>query len=82
MVEDCFGSSAAQLGSARRSGYDLDGDEFRPHITITRFEADEVPAVRPTSNRDLTFDADIVGLLVANDMGAGTSILETHHLTG
>jgi hypothetical protein len=75
-VENYFGIySRMQQENARKTGYDLAGDLYRPHITLTRF--DDVPDVNmlPTAKGDLSFMATRIGLFQADSMGAARKLI-------
>lgn len=75
LVEDFFAPySTGQRAQAERSGYDLAGDLYRPHITITRFAEPPAHAL-PSPGIDLSFSATTVGLFRADNLGAVTEAL-------
>lgn len=67
--------SPPQRASAERTGYDLAGPLFRPHISISRF------AVAPSSSlaegRDLSFEVSQIGLFEADQDGSATRLICT-----
>jgi hypothetical protein len=70
VIEEYFGAySAAQRDQAQASGYDLAGDLYRPHITITRF-ADSPDSGLPCPPVDLSFSVDKFGLFYADRFGS------------
>ena len=74
-VEDFFAPySSRQREQAERSGYDLAGDLYRPHITITRFAESPTRAL-PSPRIDLSFPAAAIGLFRADNLGAATEAL-------
>ncbi|WBB73598.1 hypothetical protein O7602_28695 [Micromonospora sp. WMMD1128] len=80
VVEDFFAPySAAQEEQAKRSGYDLSGDLYRPHVTITRF-ATRPTADLPTSPVDLSFNISRIGLFEADKLGAVTEPIACYDL--
>ncbi|MQA98480.1 MAG: hypothetical protein GEV11_29240 [Streptosporangiales bacterium] len=70
VVEDYFAPyTEEQRVNAAESGYDLAGELFRPHVTITRFpEAPKGPLSE--SEGDLSFEITRLGLFTADDLGA------------
>ena len=73
--EEYFGPySRGQREQAERYGYDLAGEMYRPHITITRFS--EPPGIElPTAGDDLSFRATTIGVYQADSFGAVTGQL-------
>jgi hypothetical protein len=52
VVEDYFSfDSPAQSGNAALTGYDLDGAQYRPHITITRLSTGSLTDAYPRRRR-------------------------------
>ncbi|MFL6123749.1 2'-5' RNA ligase family protein [Actinophytocola sp.] len=80
VVEDYFGEySAAQQANARDVGYDLAGELYRPHITLTRVK--EGVTAEPLAVRaDLSFTASTVGLFEADRLGAARRLIESLEL--
>lgn len=75
-VENYFGVySSGQQESARETGYDLAGDLYRPHITLTRFGDVPDPNVLPRAKGDLSFTATKIGLFQADSMGAARRLI-------
>jgi len=76
-IEDFFAPySKRQREQAERSGYDLAGDLYRPHITMTRF-AERPTHALPSPTIDLSFSATTIGLFKADNLGAVTEALGT-----
>jgi hypothetical protein len=74
-IEEFFAPcSTRQREQAERTGYDLAGDLYRPHITITRFAEPPTRAL-PSPKVDLSFSATTIGLFRADDLGAVTEAL-------
>jgi hypothetical protein len=67
--------SSRQKKNAEMWGYDLFGDLFRPHITLTRFAPGHQIA-RPESAADLSFLVERVALLRADEDGAATNVID------
>ena len=79
-VEDFFAPySKRQREQAERSGYDLAGDLYRPHITMTRF-AEPPTHTLPCPKIDLSFSATTIGLFRADSLGAATEALGSWRL--
>jgi hypothetical protein len=65
-----------QQKNAKETGYDLARNLYRPHITLTRYHENEVPAVVPiTSEIDLSFELHRICVCKADDNGAVYEIL-------
>lgn len=74
-IEDYFAPySKRQREEAERAGYDLAGDLYRPHITITRFAEPPINAL-PSPKIDLSFSATTIGLFRADNLGASTAAI-------
>jgi hypothetical protein len=81
VVENYFGEyTESQRINVRDVGYDLAGQLYRPHITITRFEAD-VAAEPPVPSDDLSFTATMIGLFEADHLGAARRLIDRFDLT-
>jgi 2'-5' RNA ligase len=78
--EEFFGKySQEQKKNVLKFGYDLAGDLFRPHITITRLKKGSVePSL--ASDADLSFKVSQIGLFVADDFGAARSLVMKYRL--
>ena len=75
VVEDYFvPTDRRQMRHARETGYDLFGPDFRPHITITRFEP-PVPRELPEWAGDLSFEAGEISVYAADPLGAATRLI-------
>ena len=79
IIENYFGN---YVGDTKKNaevwGYDLIGDLYRPHVTLTRFPAKsridpQVPL--PESPDDLSFPLSSIGLFRADDMGAARELI-------
>lgn len=82
VVESYFGDyNDQQRKNAEELGYDLAGELYRPHITITRFGVLPEIADLPRSGRDLSFAASRLGLFVADENGAATHLISVFDLT-
>ncbi len=82
VVEQYFGRySDEQRENAETYGYDLAGDLYRPHITITRFMSLPDPTVLPRSSQDLSFAIRGIGLFVADDQGAARNLVAAFDLS-
>lgn len=71
VAESYFGIyTSEQQQNAQKTGYDLAGDLYRPHVTLTRF--DNVPDINvlPTAGSNLSFTATRIGSFEADSMGA------------
>lgn len=63
--------TAEQQQNARETGYDLAGDLYRPHVTLTRYAEGQVPETFPAlPAANLSFGLDKVGIHKADDNGA------------
>lgn len=83
--ETYFGPySDEQRENVRTSGYDLMGDLFRPHITLTRLRQNAVASQTLEALRPEAFSCrcDTVAILEADDLGAGRQLLQQHELGG
>src|SRR5256885_4100862 len=80
VVEEYFAPySAEQRANAVKWGYDLAGELFRPHITITRFS--RPPSFHlPDPPEDLSFEVARIGIFDADGLGAATKHLGTFEL--
>jgi hypothetical protein len=76
VIEDYFTPyNAEQEKNARKWGYDLAGDLYRPHITITRFDAH--PGLElPHPRCDLSFPIKRIGIFEADGLGATSRMLD------
>ena len=75
VVEDYFGPYRDEIkANVERWGYDLAEELYRPHLTLTRFPTEPEVAtpqeLLPTSERDLSFEMDKIGLFQADNMGS------------
>lgn len=79
IIENYFGSYQGDTKkNAEAWGYDLIGDLYRPHITLTRFPADfRIDPQMPLreSPDDLSFPLSSIGLFRADDMGAARELI-------
>jgi len=77
VTEDYFAPyDAEQQKNARKWGYDLADDLYRPHITVTRFDAHpsfELP--RPPC--DLSFPIGRIGIFESDNLGATKRMLDS-----
>ena len=81
VVESFFGEyGGEQRENARESGYDLAGDLYRPHITVTRFKDRLDAGGLPQSPRDLSFEAGRIGLFAADANGAAVRFIASFDL--
>lgn len=63
--------TAEQRANAAEWGYDLAGELYRPHVTITRFaDAPAGPLPTPAGDPDLSFTVTRLGLFTADVHGA------------
>jgi 2'-5' RNA ligase len=69
-----------QQRHAARTGYDLSGRLYRPHITIGRLAREGTETSIPHSTRSLSFRAEKVGIFRADENGAAQEVLEAHTL--
>lgn len=78
VVETYFGKySHSQALNAKEWGYDLAGELYRPHITLTHFPEQLRRDELPTSRADLSFTATQIGLFEADHMGAARKLTAT-----
>lgn len=76
VVEDYFAPyTDAQRASATEWGYDLAGDLYRPHVTITRFAAIPTGPL-PELREDLSFEVTTLALSTADDHGATDHLID------
>jgi len=69
--ETYFGQyNIRQRLNAIRYGYDLVGQLFRPHITLTRFPEPPTRPLPPPPDQDLSFLGDRFGVFRADHLGA------------
>lgn len=81
VVEDYYGPySAGQRANVRWCGYDLAGELFRPHITITRFPARPAGEL-PVAGVDLSFTATTIGIFRADHLGAARELIQSFDLS-
>lgn len=80
VIEDYFAPyDTEQQKNAREWGYDLAGDRYRPHITITRFDAR--PAFElPRPQCDLSFPIRRIGIFESDNLGATNRMLDSFSL--
>lgn len=82
VTESYFGSySDEQRLNAKVWGYDLAGDLYRPHVTLTRFTVVPQKENIPKTQRDLSFTATKIGLFEADHMGAARRLIMPLNLT-
>ena len=63
--------TAQQQQNAKKTGYDLAHDLYRPHITLTRYKEGGVPEVQPVlAPGELSFQVSKIGVYKADDNGA------------
>jgi len=84
VVEDYFGEyTGATKFNAERWGYDLVGELYRPHITLTRFAAGMRTGQSTSLPRwpiDLSFPFEAVGLFRADRMGSVGEVISVFEL--
>jgi hypothetical protein len=72
--------SSAQRVNARKWGYDLAEDLYRPHVTITRFRS--LPSCEPPApGGDLSFEVTRLGLFEADALGATSRLVAEFDLS-
>ena len=69
------GYSRQQRLNAREWGYDLAGELYRPHVTLTRFPGGPDRESLPVAAGDLSFTAARIGLFEADQLGAARKLL-------
>lgn len=74
--------SRQQRLNAREWGYDLAGQLYRPHVTLTRFPGGAVRETLPVAAGDLSFIAARIGLFEADRLGAARRLLGAIDLPG
>ncbi|MDR0342622.1 MAG: hypothetical protein LBI49_05785 [Nocardiopsaceae bacterium] len=67
--------SRQQRLNAREWGYDLAGELYRPHVTLTRFPRGPDRERLPVAAGDLSFTAARIGLFEADQLGAARNLL-------
>jgi hypothetical protein len=67
--------SQEQAMNARLWGYDLAGDMYRPHVTLTHFPQRPKADSLPVAQADLSFTASRIGLFQADEMGAARELI-------
>lgn len=67
--------SRQQQLNAREWGYDLAGELYRPHVTLTRFPGGPARESLPVAAGDLSFTAARIGLFEADQLGAARTLL-------
>lgn len=78
VTERYFGRySHDQVLNAKECGYDLAGNIYRPHVTITHFREDHGSHGLPTADGSLSFVAKRIGLFEADEMGAARRLIDT-----
>jgi hypothetical protein len=80
VIENYFGEYKGKTkNSVERWGYDLVGNLYRPHLTLTRFSTEPqavvAPASLPKSLNDLSFTLSTVGLFRADSMGSARELI-------
>jgi 2'-5' RNA ligase len=81
IYEPYFGLySREQRRRARRTGYDLAGRLYRPHITVGLLKAGEMVAPRSRHGAPLSFTATDLGLFQADQYGAARKRLRSYDL--
>jgi hypothetical protein len=75
--ETFFGPySADQRASAEACGYDLSGNLFRPHVTLSQLRGTPRPRL-PESPDELSFVANTLALFEADEFGAARRLIAT-----
>jgi hypothetical protein len=79
VIEHYFGAYEHAVEENVESwGYDLMGDLYRPHITLTRFPAESQIGSQtslPKSSNNLSFPLARIGLFRADDMGSARELI-------
>jgi 2'-5' RNA ligase len=69
--------TSAQQKNAQETGYDLAGELYRPHITLTRYKEGEVPETFPAFvAANLSFQAKKICVFKADENGAVFELLK------
>lgn len=83
VIEKYFGRySSKQEQNAKRWGYDLVGEMYRPHVTLTHFPVPPERGNLPTVRADLSFTATEIGLFEADEVGAARKWIARMDLVG
>jgi 2'-5' RNA ligase len=69
-----------QQKNAKKTGYDLAYNLYRPHITLTRYREDGIPKDTPIFPTDLSFKADGICVYKADENGAVFELLESFNI--
>lgn len=80
--EDYFGAySGDQQRNVRDCGYDLAGDSFRPHVTVTRVRDGAALDVSTLPRSDgYSFYAETAALVEADRLGAGRRMIRRYNI--
>lgn len=78
--EEYFGSySPEQQSNAEEYGYDLAGQLYRPHVTVSRFSSEPTGGL-PRSGRSLSFCIESLTLFRVDEFGSAVELIVTEPL--
>lgn len=70
-----------QRSNAEKTGYDLAGDLYRPHISLTRYKEGMAPAEMPTlPARNLSFETTKIAIYKADDNGSIYELIQEFYV--
>lgn len=67
--------SMVEANNLANFGYEFIGDQFRPHITLGRFNPEKSVTLPVLRRSSLSFTAGMIGLLAADAAGAATKLI-------
>jgi hypothetical protein len=67
--------SEEQRSNVRNTGYDLSGELYRPHISLTKFDKPHPEVVDALPPADYSFAAILLGWYYADEYGACTTLI-------
>jgi 2'-5' RNA ligase len=73
--------SEGETSNLSKHGYEFVGDEFRPHITLARFGPSAAITFPELKRTTFSFNAWMLGIMMADAAGAATNLLAGHVLS-